>query len=59
MAFMSTVSRDLPAHPHPDVPKKQAHELLDKAIHGNDGAAVKQLLTAYPGLMDVPVVSGK
>ena len=122
---MSTVSRDLPAHPHLDVPKKQAQELLaqskkkltdaldrvrrrhprfhvtdddsisthlklsdaqlviareygfsswallkkritgntiaqliDKAIRGNDGAAVKQLLTAYPGLMDVPVVSG-
>jgi hypothetical protein len=25
---MSTVSRDLPAHPHLDVPKKQAQELL-------------------------------
>jgi hypothetical protein len=122
---MSTVSRDLPAHPHLDVPKKQAQELLseskkklpdaldrlrrrhprfqttdddfianhvklsdaqmviareygftswtilkkritgntvaqliDKAIRGNDHAAVKQLLTAYPGLLDVPVVSG-
>ncbi|HEV9038232.1 MAG TPA: ankyrin repeat domain-containing protein [Puia sp.] len=122
---MSTVSRDFPAHPHLDVPKKQARELLsqvrarvtdaldrirrrhphfqsteddtisirlklsdaqlviareygfsswtqlrkritgntaaqliDKAIRANDAAAVTQLLTAYPNLLDVPVVSG-
>lgn len=122
---MSTVSRDFPAQPHLDVPKKQARELLtqtrgslvdaldrirrrhpkfhseddhtistrlklsdaqlviareygfsswvqlkkritdntaaqliDNAIRANDAAAVTQLLTAYPNLMDVPVVSG-
>ena len=27
---MSTVSRDLPAHPHLDVPKQQARELLQQ-----------------------------
>src|SRR5215212_4542934 len=122
---MSTVSRGLPAHPHLDVPKQQARDLLrdckanslnaidrarrqyrkfykadndtiskqvklsdaqlavareygfsswaqlkeritgntaaqliDKAIRANDGAAVTQLLTAYPNLMHVPVRSG-
>ena len=122
---MSTVSRDLPAHPHLDVPKQQARELLqqgrarlkdaidrikrrhprfhiaddtaistslklndaqlviareygfsswtqlkqritgntvaqliDKAIRSNDIAEVKQLLTAYPSLLHVPVWSG-
>ena len=122
---MSTVSRDFPAQPHLDVPKKQARELLmqvraglgdalnrirrrhpqfesteasaistllklsdaqlviareygfsswtqlkkritgndaalliDKAIRANDATAVRQLLTAYPHLLDVPVVSG-
>lgn len=122
---MSTVSRGLPAHPHLDVPKQQARQLLqqcktklidaldrvrrqhprlrnvdddtlsknlklseaqlviareygfsswtllkeritgntaaqliDKAIRANDAAAVTQLLTAYPKLLHVPVVSG-
>lgn len=122
---MSTVSRDFPAQPHLDVPKKQARELfaqvrsgvtdaldrirrrhpqfqaekddaisarlklsdaqlviareygfsswtqlkqritgntaaqlIDKAIRSNDAAAVTQWLTAYPNLLDVPVVSG-
>jgi hypothetical protein len=35
-----------------------AAQLLDKAIRSNDAAAVTQLLTAYPGLLHVPVVSG-
>jgi hypothetical protein len=122
---MSTVSRGLPAHPHLDVPKQQARELLrqckanvtealdrirrrhprfhiadddaisstlklsdsqlviareygfsswtqlklritantaaqliDKAIRRNDAAMVTQLITAYPDLLHVPVVSG-
>lgn len=122
---MSTVSRGLPPHPHLDVPKQQARDLLaqaktksadaldrarrrhprfhaadddviadrlklsdaqlviareygfsswtqlkrritgntaaqliDKAIRANDAAGVTQLLTAYPNLLDVPVVSG-
>ena len=123
---MSTVSRGLPAHPHLEVPKKQARELLqqikaksseaidrvkrrhpkfqtadddaiyirfrlsdaqlviakeygftswaklkqrisdntiaqliDQAIRSNDAVSVTQLLTAYPNLLDVPVVSGR
>ncbi|TDW99828.1 ankyrin repeat domain-containing protein [Dinghuibacter silviterrae] len=122
---MPTVSRDFPAQPHLDVPKKQARELLtqskakssdaldrvrrrhprfqpadddaictriklsdaqlviareygfsswtqlkqritgntaaqliDKAIRAGDAAGVRQLLSAYPELLDVPVVSG-
>lgn len=122
---MSTVSRGLPAKPHPDIPKRQARELLrqckatlpdaldrlrrrhprfshatdeaiaaglklsdaqlviageygfsswvqlkeritgnnaaqliDKAIRAGDAATVTRLLTAYPSLLDVPVVSG-
>jgi hypothetical protein len=122
---MSTVSRGLPAQPHPDIPKQQARDLLrqckvqvpdaldrvrrrhprfsaaaddaiaarlklsgaqlviareygfsswtqlkeritgntaarliDQAIRASDTAAVIRLLTAYPNLLDVPVVSG-
>lgn len=35
-----------------------AAQLIDKAIRSNDTAAVTQLLTAYPNLLHVPVVSG-
>ncbi|HVU58512.1 MAG TPA: hypothetical protein VHD83_25800 [Puia sp.] len=35
-----------------------AAHLIDKAIRSNDAAAVTQLLTAYPNLLHVPVVSG-
>ncbi|MGN6435745.1 MAG: ankyrin repeat domain-containing protein [Agriterribacter sp.] len=35
-----------------------AAHLIDKAIRANDAAAVTQLLTAYPNLLHVPVVSG-
>jgi hypothetical protein len=35
-----------------------AAQLIDKAIRANDAAGVTQLLTAYPNLLDVPVVSG-
>ena len=122
---MSTVKRGLPAQPHLDVPKRQAHDLLrqckakltdalerirrrhprfsaagdeaiaarlklsdaqlviareygfsswvqlkeritgntmaqliEKAIRANDTTSVTRLLTAYPNLLDVPVVSG-
>ncbi|HEY4148507.1 MAG TPA: hypothetical protein VGM41_06250 [Chitinophagaceae bacterium] len=122
---MSTVSRGLPAHPHLEVPKQQARELLRQckakladafdrirrrhrkfknvgddaivlriklndaqlviageygfsswtqlkeringntvsqlihiAIRSNDAATVTQLLTAYPNLLHVPLVSG-
>lgn len=35
-----------------------AAQLIDKAIRSNDAAAVTRLLTDYPNLMHVPVVSG-
>jgi hypothetical protein len=35
-----------------------AAQLIDKAIRANDAAAVTRLLTAYPDLLHVPVVSG-
>lgn len=35
-----------------------AAQLIDKAIRANDAAAVTQLLSAYPNLLHVPVVSG-
>src|SRR5205085_1538615 len=35
-----------------------AAQLIDKAIRSNDTIAVKQLLTAYPNLLHVPVRSG-
>ncbi|HEY4206113.1 MAG TPA: hypothetical protein VGM31_04835 [Puia sp.] len=35
-----------------------AAQLIDRAIRSRDGAKVKQLLTAYPNLLDVPVLSG-
>lgn len=35
-----------------------AAHLIDKAIRANDGAALTQLLTAYPNLLHVPVTSG-
>jgi len=35
-----------------------AAQLIDKAIRGNDAATVTQLITAYPDLLHVPVVSG-
>ena len=35
-----------------------AAQLIDKAIRDNDAAMVTQLLTAYPDLLHVPVISG-
>ena len=35
-----------------------AAQLIHQAIRANDAAAVKQLLTAYPNLLHVPLVSG-
>ena len=35
-----------------------AAQLIDKAIRRNDAAMVTQLITAYPDLLHVPVVSG-
>lgn len=35
-----------------------AAQLIDKAIRANDEEDIRKLLTAYPNLLDVPVVSG-